>query len=109
MSGGDEFDPFLVYRVEGQSMECALWSLEEGQRALAIFYSRQAAEDFLQAGELGSAWQIFQPARNDLYSIFRRCCANGIRYAVLDPDARQAKRIFDLQQIVESGEGRAGS
>jgi len=103
MSAQDEFDPYLVYRVSGQSVECALWTLAEGERALAIFLTRASAEEFIRAGELGPAWQIHQPAKNDLYQIFRRCSEGGIRYAVLDPDNQQARRLFDLEQVLQAG------
>ncbi len=33
------------------------------------------------------------------------CHEAGVAYAVLDPDEKQAKRVFDLQKVIEQAQG----
>ena len=100
----DEFDPFLIYRVAGQQMECSLWTLEGGAKALTLFLTRASATTYLQKAQLAAEWKIFQPPKSDLLQILRRCHAAGILYAVLDPDDEQAARLFDIGQILAATE-----
>ncbi len=98
----DEIFPYLVYRIAGEQMECAVWTLDEGHKALALFLSEESAKAYIESTELDSAWKTFCPGRTDLQEIFRQSTAVGIDLAVLDPDAKEAKRIFDLREVVKS-------
>jgi hypothetical protein len=100
MSSAEEIEPYLVYRVHGGGMECALWNLAEGPQALALFMSTERVAGYLQTAGLGAEWRVFHPSKNDLMEIFKQCHAGGIRYAVLDPDGREAKRMWDIGEIV---------
>ena len=98
----DEIEPFVVYRIEGDQMECALWQFKDGQKALALFLSGDAATSFKESASLGAAWKIFCPARKALVQMLKGCHESGIGYAVLDPDLEKAKRIFIIHEILKS-------
>ena len=99
---GKEISPYLVYRLCGEQMECAVWMLKEGQQALALFLSQQSAQAYVKATGLGENWEIYCPARIDLMEIIKQSTAAGIFLAVLDPDDKEAKRLFDLRQMVNA-------
>lgn len=98
----DEILPYLVYRIAGDQMECALWTLDEGHKSLALFLSEQSATTYVDATSLGPEWKIYQPIRGDLLRILKHSCDSGILFAVLDPDRQTAKRLFDLRQILNN-------
>ena len=83
-------------------MECALWTLDEGHKALAIFLTEESAETYIKATDLDSDWKTFCPGRPDLLEILRQSTSVGIDLAVLDPNAKEAKRIFDLCEVVKT-------
>ena len=47
----EEIIPYLVYRILGEEMECALWRLAEGHTALALFLSEETAKAYQIAKE----------------------------------------------------------
>jgi hypothetical protein len=96
----DEIDPYLIYRVVGAEVECAIWQLKEGPTALALFLSGDSATAYQQAAGLGAEWKVFRPARGALLQLVGAAVQSGILYAVLDPDREKAKRVFDLQAIL---------
>jgi hypothetical protein len=98
----DEIDPFVVYRIDGDQVECALWQFKDGQKALALFLSGDAATSYRASAQLGAEWKIFSPTKDALLQLLRRCHDAGIGYAVLDPDLEKAKRIFDIRQILNA-------
>lgn len=98
----DEIKPFVVYRIDGSQMECALWQLANGQKALAIFTSGDAATSYKGSANLGAEWKIFSPPRDSLLQMLKGCHEAGIGYAVLDPDLAKAKRIFNIHEILQS-------
>jgi hypothetical protein len=98
----EEIFPYLVYRRLGDQMECALWTLDEGHKALAIFLTEESAETYIKATDLDSDWKTFCPGRTDLLDILRQSTSVGIDLAVLDPNAKEAKRIFDLCEVVKT-------
>jgi hypothetical protein len=98
----DEIQPFVVYRIDGDKMECALWRFKDGQKALALFLSGDAATSFKVAANLGDEWKIFCPAKVALLQMLKGCHDAGIGYAVLDPDLEKAKRIFNIQEILRT-------
>ena len=98
----EDIIPYLVYRILGEEMECASWRLDEGPTALALFLSEDTAKAYIEAIGLDSEWKSFCPSRTDLIEILRQSTSSGIDLAVLDPDANQAKRIFDLREVVKT-------
>src|SRR5260370_4306588 len=100
----DEIDPYLIYRVVGAEVECAVWQLKEGPTALALFLSGDSATAYREAAGLGEEWKVFRPARAALLHLVGAAVQSGIRYAVLDPDQEKAKRVFDLQAIIGATE-----
>jgi hypothetical protein len=103
----DEIQPYVVYRIlpGGEQMECALWQFKDGQRALALFLSGDAATTFRESAKLGAEWKIFCPAREGLLELLKGCDAAGIGFAVLDPDQEKAKRIFNIHEILAAAGG----
>lgn len=104
MSDSDEIDPFVVYRIAGQQLECALWTLADGARALALFLTPEAASGYLATAQLAEQWKVFRPSKHDLLQILRHCRQAGIERAVLDPGAETAQRLFDVGQILAAAE-----
>src|SRR5437762_9265552 len=96
----DEIQPYVVYRIDGAQMECALWQFKDGQKALALFLSGDAATSFKESAHLGAEWKIFCPAREALLNLLKGCYEAGLTAAVLDPDLEKAKRIFNIQEIL---------
>lgn len=95
-----ELQPYIVYRLQGTQVECAIWQLKEGQQAVALFQSAEAAAAYRDAAELGPSWQVLRPPRDGLLHLLRACCDAGVSHAVLDPDQKTAKLIFDLKEIL---------
>ena len=100
----EEIQPYVVYRIAGAQMECALWQFKDGQKALALFLSGDAATSYRNSVNLGEDWKIFCPAREVLLQLLKGCHEANIGYAVLDPDLEKAKRIFDIQAILRTVE-----
>lgn len=98
----DEIQPFVLYRIDDNQMECALWQFKDGQKALALFLSGDAATSHRASANLGSEWKIFCPAREVLLHMLKECHEAGIGYAVLDPDVNTAKRIFSVHEILNA-------
>jgi hypothetical protein len=96
----DEIQPYVVYRIEGDQMECALWQFKDGQKALALFLSGDAATTYRASANLGEEWKIFCPAKGALLQMLKGCQEGEIGYAVLDPDLEKAKRVFNIREIL---------
>ena len=104
MTMAEEIQPYVVYRIEGEQMECAFWQFKDGQKALALFLSGDAATSYREAAQLGADWKIFCPARDVLLQLLKSCFEGGIAFAVLDPDLEKAKRIFNILEILRAVE-----
>jgi hypothetical protein len=98
----DDIQPYVVYRIDGVQMECALWQFKDGQKALALFLSGDAAMTYRTSANLGEEWRIFCPARDALLQLLKGCHEAGVGYAVLDPDLEKAKRIFSISEILSA-------
>ena len=98
----DEINPYILYRLDGSQVECALWQLQEGPRALAFFLSYDSAAAYHTSSGLASDWKVFRPARSALLELLRTAHASGVRHAVLDPDATKALRVFDIGEILQA-------
>ncbi len=96
----DEIQPYVVYRIDGDQVECALWQFKDGQKALALFLSGDAATSFQSSANLGAEWKIFCPAKEALLQLLKSGYDSGIGLAVLDPDHEKAKRIFNIRAIL---------
>ena len=104
MNEATEIEPYVVCRAVGGELECALWTLAEGQKALALFLTAESATAYLASAKLLAPWRILLPVKADLLEILRGCAAAGIDYAVLDPNESEAKRMFDIARIVQAAE-----
>jgi hypothetical protein len=102
LPANDELEPYLIYRIVGDQVECSVWQLKDGPMALALFLSGDSALAYHKALGLANEWKVFRPARVGLLQLVKAAVQGGILYAVLDPDMEKAKRIFDLQDIVAS-------
>jgi hypothetical protein len=103
----EEIQPYIVYRLEDGRVECAVWQLQDGPQALALFLSGDSAAGYCEAAHLESGWRIFRPEKPALFALLKACHQAGIRFAVLDPDHEKARHVFDIQEIiaaVESGQ-----
>ena len=95
-----ELHPHLLYRTIGGQAEFATWRLEQGNEAVALFSTVEAAGKYQAELPAGSSYALFQPPRDKLLSIFQACLAANIRIAALDPSASGARTLFDLIQIL---------
>ena len=101
----EELEPFVVYCLDEGQMRCAIWQLEQGSEALALFHTAEAAEKYRGAAALGDAWGTLQPARNDLVAILEACQEHGILYAVLNPEVASARQIFAIDELLTAAQG----
>lgn len=102
VNASDEIQPYVVYRIDDEQMEFALWQFKDGQKALALFLSGDAATTYRASASLDEEWKIFCPAKEALLQILKSCHEAGIGYAVLDPDLEKAKRIFHIPKILRA-------
>ena len=91
------------------SADCATWQVESGVKALALFTAEEAAETYRAAAGLGSDWRVLRPPRAGLLELLRTSRAAGIGLAVLNPDVKQAKRIFDIGEILAAVDSLPGA
>jgi hypothetical protein len=96
----EEIQPYIIYRLTEGQLECALWQISGGPKALALFLSGDAAAVYRQSGQLDDKWHIFRPERPALLELLKACFQAEIRYAVLDPDPQKAKRVFSIEEIL---------
>jgi hypothetical protein len=96
----DELHPHLLFRAEAGQAHFATWRLADGQEALAIFTTADAAGKYQAELPARTDHKDFQPPREKLLTIFGDCLAAGIRIAALDPLAGGARTLFDLSQVV---------
>ena len=101
LTSGEEICPFIVYRLDDQGMECAIWRLTDGRESLALFLDEAKAQAYIESTQLGTDWKPHCPGRNDLLEIIRQSTAAGISLAALDPNGEEAKRLFDLEEVVQ--------
>jgi hypothetical protein len=99
-----EIEPYLVYRFVGESVELAMWRMSEGDRALAVFQTPEAAHAYRSAVPLGDDWMVFHPKRETLLQLLRATYDAGVKYAVLDPDRETAKTVFDLSAVLQAAQ-----
>src|ERR1051326_2103087 len=96
----DELNPYLLYKIDGDQGDCALWQLQEGPRALALFLTEASADAYKRSAGLDGEWRILRPGRQVLMELMKTCFQQGIDYAVLDPSRDKAKRIFNIREIL---------
>jgi len=100
----DEIEPFILYRLTAGQVECAIPKLTDGSQALAVFLTSESAVVYQKVAGLGKEWTVFRPSKEALLQLLKACHEAGVAYAVLDPDEKQAKRVFDLQQVIRQAE-----
>ena len=98
----EEIQPYVVYRIDGDQVECALWQLKEGQKALAFFLSGDSAVSYRDSTSHGTDWKVLCPATENLVKLLKAYYQAGIEYAVLEPDLEKAKRIFNIRELLSA-------
>ncbi len=96
----DEIEPYVIYRIDGEQMVCALWRIEDGREAIALFLSGDAATSYMESARLGAQWKIFRPAKRVLLRLLNGSYQSGIGHAVLDPGPESASRVFSIPEIL---------
>ena len=96
--------PFLIFKTESEQVEFAQWRTQAGDAALAVFQDRAKAEAFIQVSSLSDAWMVMQPALPMLQSIFKAMIQAGVLFAVLDPDDKSAKTVYNLVEDVAAAD-----
>ena len=92
--------PYILYRLEAGQVECALWQIKDGPKALALFLTDEKAAGYRTAGQLDTQWQVFRPERAALLELLKACYQADVRHAVLDPTPEKAKRVFNIGDIL---------
>lgn len=100
MTTSDEFEPFLLYRVDGANFECALWTMPDARRAVALFMTSDSALVYREALGLSDEWKVYRPVKADLGRILKGAYQSGITQAVLDPNLESAHYVFDVQRVL---------
>jgi hypothetical protein len=101
MSTDDQFEPYVLCRVAGHRLECALWTMPDGKPALALFLTSATALAYRDAMRLDEQWKVVRPARRDLVQILKSSHASGVANAVLDPDLESARYVFVLKHVLQ--------
>lgn len=96
--------PFLIFKTESGQVEFAQWRTQGGDAALAVFQDRAKAEAFIQVSSLSDAWMVMQPALPMLQSIFKAMIQAGVLFAVLDPDDKSARTVYNLVEVVAAAD-----
>lgn len=102
MSGTDEVEPFVAYRLDGDKMHFALWPLPEGGNALALFLTAETARGFLDSTQLSGDWRIVRPTKPDLLRILEECWEAGTLKAVLDTAQDGKQMLFDIFEVLQA-------
>ncbi|HEX7378053.1 MAG TPA: hypothetical protein VF278_13115 [Pirellulales bacterium] len=102
MSAADEVEPYVAYQVEGEKMDFALWPLEDGGRALALFLTAEAARGYVDGAQFKGEWRIVRPAKPDLLKILEECWEAGVLKAVLDTGEEGRQILFDIFEVLSA-------
>ncbi|HUY92726.1 MAG TPA: hypothetical protein VMV10_28555 [Pirellulales bacterium] len=103
----DEVEPYVAYCLQGDKMNFALWPLEDGRRALALFLSVELAREHVRDADGSPEWRIVRPAKPDLLKVLEECWEAGILHAVLETGQPGEHLIFDILEVLQA-ERRAG-
>jgi hypothetical protein len=102
----EEIAPFLLLHVEAGEVKCAQWQAAQGGRAVALFLGEESARAYRDAAGL-AGWQVYQPAREALLTLIDALVQTGVFLAVLDPDLRGGRRLFDLREVLRAARSPA--
>lgn len=87
----------LLLLVEGAP---ALWRLDEGTLALAVFTDKAVAEQYAAEFAAQQPWKIASPEPVQAVRAIAECVRQGVIVAALNPAASKASRLFDLKAIL---------
>lgn len=107
MNDREEVEPWLVCRVRDGQFECAVWRLEQGQLALALFLTEQSAAEYRRT-VLSDAWQTRKPGREELLAILEESGRAGIELVALDPSTTEALRLFRIADVLRNSREESG-
>jgi hypothetical protein len=107
VDAAEDLRPHLLYRSEEDKAHFAIWRLEGGPQALAIFTTAETAAKYRAELDDPTAWTAYQPPRATLLEILTACLPEGIGLAALDPASGSARTLFDLAQVVAAAQPRS--
>src|SRR5206468_807234 len=97
----DEIQPVVLVRADGGGRAtCAVWQLRDGPKSLCLFLTEADATAYCDLADLGPDWRPVRPPREALLELLRASHEAGIDYAVLDPSATAARRLFSIPAIL---------
>lgn len=95
-----ELEPWLLLHEGEGGAQFATWRVAEAESDALVFCRDEAsAAAYRESAGLGGHWQPHRPDRRQLAMIIRAAIESNIPYAVLDPDAHAARRIFQLEPM----------
>lgn len=104
-----DLQPWVLLRqLSNAEVEASLWSIAEVGMAFSIFSSRDHAETYrmqiLHGGEnAGHAdWKSIQPQELDFGKLLVAHYRAGVKWIVLDPAERDAKRVFSIAEVLKA-------
>ena len=109
-----DLQPWLLIRTLADAqVEASLWSIAEVGLALSIFSTRERAELYctsvLKAGdehhsplEVNFNWKSVQPPEIEFGKLLVQHYRAGIKWIVLDPSERDAKRVFSMADVLRA-------
>jgi hypothetical protein len=97
-----ELEPWVLVLDEERSASLALWKIDQHQQdALAIFSSRQSAEEYAREN-YSISWRPQQLLRTSLIRVLASCFENEIRYAALNPSAVSSRQVFVIRDVLKA-------
>ena len=93
-----EIEPWLVL-VDDQ---VAFWQLSEPPAAALALFSGEVQANAYMRGLNSANCQVRQPSRRELLALMISCYQQQVLYAVLDPNAQSARRIFQLRDVLKA-------
>lgn len=99
-----EIQPWLVL-VDDQ---VAFWQLSEPPAAALALFSDEVQASAYVRGLNTANCQVRQPTRRELLALMISCYQQQVLYAVLDPNAQTARRIFQLRDVLKAAQTEFG-
>ncbi|MCX7701194.1 MAG: hypothetical protein N2039_09980 [Gemmataceae bacterium] len=100
-----ELRPYILIRVADGVAECAMWQVQDGGQALAVFVSEESARRYRHEAQLSEDWRIVQPPQRGLLELLRTSQVAGITMAAVDPNGSRAVRVVSIEEILRAVDG----
>lgn len=104
-----DLQPWVLLRqLSDSEVEASLWSIAEVGMALSIFSTRERAETYRMqilpdsSNKAHADWMTIQPPELDFGKLLVAHYRAGVKWIVLDPSERDAKRVFSIAEVLKA-------